>query len=104
MQKLMAVTLNCCKVNFLTAIYITAFSPFKYPLICDLVSNAVFCSCSYNGETDRHLNGENVEISPSIKKIKPSLKIFVSDYIFICDHFVSFDEFNILAQRTIKRE
>ena len=67
----MAVTLNCCKVNFLTAIYITAFSPFKYPLICDSVFNAVFCNCSYNGETDRHLNGENVEISPSIKKIKP---------------------------------
>ena len=99
----MAVTLNCCKVNFLTAIYITAFSPFKYPLICNSVSNAVLCSCSYNGETDKHLSVENVEISPSIKKIKPSLKIFVNDYIFICGHFVSFDEFNILAQRMTKR-
>ena len=99
----MAVTLNCCKVNFLTAIYITGFSPFKYPLICDSVSNAVLCSCSYNGETDKHLSVENVEISPSIKKIKPSLKIFVNDYIFICGHFVSFDEFNILAQRMTKR-
>ena len=99
----MAVTFNCCKVNFLTAIYITAFSPFKYPLICDSVSNAVLCSCSYNGETDKHLSVENVEISPSIKKIKPSLKIFVNDYIFICGHFVSFDEFNILAQRMTKR-
>ena len=61
------------------------------------MSNAVLYSCLYNGGTNMHLNGENV--SPSINKIKPSLKIFVSDYHFICDCFVYFDEFNILANK-----
>ena len=50
--------------SFLTDIdnYI-AFSPFKYPLICDSVSNAVLCSCLYNVGTNMHLNGENVSIN-----------------------------------------
>ena len=57
----------------------------------------------YNVRMDRHLNGETVEISLSTKKIKSSLKIFVSISSFVTILFLLMS-FIFWHTRTIKPE
>lgn len=62
------------------------------------------CNSSYYGKSYRHLKlryGEHISVSPvAFIRVKPSMKNFISDHCFFCDHFLSFDDFIILAHGT----
>ena len=84
---------------------------FKDRIPKELISSAVYkfqcglCNKSYYGEYVRHLNvriGEHIGISMlAMKKVKPK-GTAVSDYLLLCNHSPSFENFSVLTKKKLK--
>ena len=84
-----------------------ATTNFKDQISKDITSGVVYKfqsglrNESYYGECVRHLNvktGEHIGISPLTKKqVKPKSRS-VADHLLLCNHSVSYDDFNILTR------
>ena len=106
--------LNYCKVQivFKSQRCLSSLFRFKEPLPDDLMSKVVYkytcgrCSCSYYGETDRHVRvrtWKHIGLSPlTFKKCKPSKESAVRDHLLFCDNDPSIEEFSVLAKVSSK--
>ena len=84
---------------------------FKGGIPEELTSGVVYkfqcwlCNESYYGECVRHLNvriGGHIGISPLTKeKVKPKGSV-VSDHLLLCNHSLSFENFNVLTKEIKK--
>ena len=65
-------------------------------------------SCTYYGETDRHVkvrSGEHIGISPlTFKKTKPSKESAIRDHLLNCNNVPSLEKLTILANGNNKFE
>ena len=95
------------KVLFKSTICLSIFFRFKEKVSFNLCSNVVYkflcgrCNATYHGKTCRHLNikvGEHSGVSPlTAKKLKAKTTTAIKDYMLLCDHVVSLEDFKILA-------
>ena len=105
--------LNCCKLQivFKSQNKLAKAFRFKDHIPKELTSGVVYkfqcglCNESYYGECVRHLNlriAEHIGISPlTRKKVKPKGSA-VSDYLLLCNHSPSFENFSVLTKENKK--
>ena len=101
--------LNCCKLQIVFKNKTTLGNKFHFKdqIPKDLTSVVLYkfqcglCSESYYGEYMRHLNiriGEHIGISPLTgKQVKPK-NSSVADYLLLCNHSASYDDFKITRE------
>ena len=95
------------KVIFKSTTRLSKFFCFKDKVPFNLCPNVVYkfscgrCNATYYGKTCRHLNirvGEHSGVSYLTgKKSKAKTTTAIKDYMLLCDHVVSFEDFKILA-------
>ena len=105
--------LNCCKLQivFKSKNKLAKSFRFKNRIPKELTSVDVYkfqcrlCNESYYAECVRHLNvrrGEHIGISPlTRKKVKPKDSA-VSNYLLLCNHSPSFENFSVLIKENKK--
>ena len=104
---------NCCilQIVFKSQNKLAKSFPSKDRIPKELTSGVVYkfqcglCNESYYAECVRHLNvriGEHIGISPlTRKKVKPKSSA-VSDYLLLCNHSPSFENFSVLTKENKK--